>query len=117
MKIVLSGTVESIKSRADGTISIGLSTQEMDSTAVGNVFGLRSKYVKCLLSDSNISPLEENMIEETAIADASKVKSRSQRLRGVLYRVYETLHTDQTFEQYYADVMDKLIAHYKQKLD
>ena len=48
MKIVLETIVESISSRVDGSISIKIGTQEMDSSKVGELFSLRGKFVKTL---------------------------------------------------------------------
>jgi hypothetical protein len=117
MKIILSGTIESISTRQDGTIKFVFGTQELDSSQAGQLFQLRNKYAKCLLSDTNITPIEENIINEEIIKDGRKVKTQSQRLRAVLYRCWETSPQVQDFDQYYNTETEKIIEHFKKKLE
>lgn len=117
MKIILASTVESISTRQDGTIKIALGTQEMDSTQAASIFALRGKFCKVLLTDSNIQPLEESLIEETKIQDGKKIKTQSQRLRAVLYRCWEAGGMSGEFDQFYNVETERIIEHYKKKLD
>ena len=117
MKIILETILETISTRVDGTLKITLSTQEVDSATAGNLFQLRGKYCKTLLSDSNVSTLEEELVDAQHIVGGKKNKSESQRLRGVLFRVHELIGTNEEFETWYKNEMEKLIAHYKNKLD
>lgn len=116
MKILLDGTIETLKTRQDGTVTVAFSTQELDSSKGGELFQLRGKYCKALFSDTNISNLEEEIIDKEKIVNVKKNKTESQRLRGVLFRYWETLDTVE-FEQFYKTEMDKIINHYKSKLE
>lgn len=117
MKIILACTVESISTRQDGTIKVSLGTQEIDSTQAASIFSLRGKFCKTLLTDSNIQPLEEKLIEETKIQDGKKIKTQSQRLRAVLFRCWEAGGQIGEFDQFYNSETEKIIEHYKKKLD
>jgi hypothetical protein len=117
MKIILESIVDSIASKVDGTISIKISTQELDPTNAGNIFALRGKFIKCLLSDSNITKLEEELIDNTILVSGKKNKSESQRLRAVLFRIHEQKDITEDFEIYYKNEMNKIIEHYKSKLE
>ncbi len=117
MKLILETMVEGISTRVDGSLKLTLSTQEVDSSTVGNMFQLRGKFVKCLLSDSNITEIEAELVDNSPMANVKKNKSESQRLRAVLFRLHEQLNDGSDFEQYYKSVMNSLIDHYKQKLD
>ena len=116
MKIVLETIVESISSRVDGSISIKIGTQEMDSSKVGELFSLRGKFVKTLISDTNISTLEEELVDSTQITAVKKNKTESQRLRAVLFRLHEQGEIQVDFEEYYKNQMEILINHFKGKL-
>jgi hypothetical protein len=116
MKLILPGTIEGISTRQDGTIKIVLGTQELDSALAGNLFQLRNKYVKCLLSDSNITDLEASLIDSEPIKNGKKVKSPSQRLRAVLFKVHEDQRIPTPFDDWYNNEMERLIDHYKNSL-
>lgn len=117
MKLLLNGTLENISTRQDGTIKFTFGTQELDSSQAGSLFQMRNKYTKCLLSDSNISPLEDKMIDEEVMKDGRKIKTQSQRLRAVLYRVWETTTQIEDFDTWYKAETERVIEHYKKKLD
>lgn len=117
MKLILSGTVENISTRADGTLKFTLGTNEIDSTQVGTLFQFRNKFVKCLLSDTNISSIEENIINEESIKDGRKIKSKAQRLRAVLFRLHESTNTNQLFDDFYNEKMESIIEHFKTKIN
>lgn len=117
MKIVVAGTIEKISTRQDNSIVLTFSTQEMDADDAGKVFNFRNKYCKILLTDDNINPLQEEAVIGTAIAETGKKKTPSQRLRAVLWRVWEQQNSQIEFEQYYATEMERIIEHYRAKLD
>lgn len=116
MKLVLSTTVEGISTRQDGSVAVKLSTQELDPSQASSLFSFRNKFCKVLLSDSGITAPEEVLIDEVKIQDGRKIKTQSQRLRAVLYRLWEQLNTGQEFDQFYKSETDKVIEHFKSKL-
>lgn len=116
-KIVLGIIMEGISTRSDGSFKIVLSTQEIDKTQVSDLFSFVNKYSKAMFSDTNISPLEEKMIDETVMQDGKKVKTKSQRLRAILFRVHEHSGSELDFNTWYDNEMDVIISHFKKKLD
>lgn len=116
MKLVITGTVESLSTRQDNTVVVKFGTQEMDAEEAGKLFHFRNKYCKFLLTDDNISELEENLISAESITGTKK-KSSAQRMRAVLYRLHEQSGLQIDFEQYYLTEMERIIEHYKAKLD
>ena len=116
MKIIIESTIEKISSKVDGTVTIQISTQELDSTVAGNLFALRGKFVKTLISDSNITTLEAETVDSTSLVGGKKNKTESQRLRNVLFRIHEQ-GSEMDFEQFYKMELEKIITHYKSKLD
>lgn len=51
-----------------------------------------------------------------AIVSKVKPKTPSQRLRGVLYRLWEKDESDISFDQFYEDKMEVLIEYLKEKV-
>lgn len=117
MKLVLEAIVEGISSKVDGTVTVKISTQELDSANAGNLFQLRGKFIKVLFSDSNITTLESETVDSTSLVGSTKNKTPSQRLRSVLYRTHEQRGDEIDFEGYYKLELEKIIDHYKSKLE
>ena len=44
-------------------------------------------------------------------------KTQSQRLRNVLYKVHKEMATDQEWKEFYKVETEKIIQHYKNKLE
>lgn len=118
MKIVLDGILESVGTRADGTLKVVFGTQEIEPKQAGDLMGLTGKYSKLLLSDTNITQAEETAVDEAYIQGGKK-KSKSGRLRSVMFVVWKNsgLKDQVTFENYYSAEMEKLIDVYKSKLE
>jgi len=115
MKIILEAQIDSIASKVDGTVSIKIGTQELDKNSAGDLFGLRGKHCKVLISDSNITQIEAELVDNTQLVSGKKHKSESQRLRGVFFLLAQ--QKDVEFEQFYKEQMNILIEHFKAKLD
>lgn len=116
MKIILDGILENISTRSDGTTKITVGANEMDASKAGELFQLRNKYVKFLISDSEITELEANVVDSTKLTGTRK-KSQSSRLRGCLYRLWEQSGYAVEFENYYQTQMEQLIESVKAKLN
>ena len=115
MKLIFPGTIERIASRVDGSLALTISTQEMGADDAGRLFQLRGKYCKAMLTDDNISVLEEEMLSATAIVGTKK-KTQSARLRGVFFRLHEQSGLAIPFDDFYNAEMEKIIIHFKSKL-
>ena len=118
MKIILETILETISTRVDGTLKLVLSTQEIDSSKAGELFQLRGKFCKSLISDTNISKIEQELVDAQHLVSGKKNKTESQRLRAVLFRINEQNGGDEnSFELFYKAEMNKIIEHYKSKLE
>lgn len=116
MKLVIESIVEGLNTRSDGSVTIKLSSQELDSSTAGSLFGLRGKFIKVLLSDSNITNLEAETVDKTSIV-GSKKQSPSARLRNVLFVYHQQTNSAMDFESFYNTEMSKIIDTYKSKLE
>lgn len=108
-KIILDGIIEGLNTRADGSVKIIFSTQELDSNKGGELFQLRGKYCKALLSDTNITKVEEEVVDKTEIAHTGKQKSPSQRLRSKLYIKWQQSGLTIPFDDFYKTELEKFI--------
>src|SRR3990167_1128786 len=117
MKIVLDGLIEGLNTRNDGSVKVVFSTHELDANKGGELFQLRGKYCKALFSDTNISKVEEELIDKTELAQTGKQKTHSQRLRSVLFVLYQQKGLTISFEDFYKTEMEIIIGNIKAKLD
>jgi len=61
--------------------------------------------------------ITQKEIDAINVADLkTEGKSKSQRLRSVLYILWQQLETGNSFNDYYADTLESIIEHYKNKL-
>jgi hypothetical protein len=115
--IILDAQIEAIATRKDKTLKIILGTQEMRD--IGELFQLQNQLVSIgissgELSDSDVAILRENKF---GVEKIPTTKSPSQRLRGVLYRVWETDNNGfDDFENFYTNKIETIIEHYKNQI-
>lgn len=115
--ILLPAMVTSIRSLKDGSVSVCLETQELSPMKAGEIFSLRGKLIAAYLSPKETIPQRElDQIDSVDVDLPGKTKS--QRVRNVLYRIWE-LSPDghKTFESYYNFVMERHINELKTALD
>ena len=115
MSIVLTGVIENISTRVDGSIKFTVGSQEMESSTAGRLLDMRGKYIKVLLSDSGITELEANVVDAEKVTGTRK-KSQSARLRAVLYVAWEQSGLQISFEDYYRTETERMIEIIKSKL-
>lgn len=98
--------------RADGSLSIRLSTPELSSDEKAAFFDLVNQPLKLLLQP-----------DAEATADVKEIKSEfdqrspSQRLRSVLFVLWRQQGTGLQFDQWYLTHMNKLIQEVKDQLE
>lgn len=115
-KLLLQVLVGNISTKVDGSIKITLETMELNNDDAAALFGLRGAEAYALLSANKIS--EEDAKLPTEKADpAIGTKTPSQRLRNVLYRLWQQQSGGTDFESYYRVKMEQLIESIKAKLD
>lgn len=117
MKLIFPAILENISTRSDGSIKISLASQEMQSDKAGDLFQLRNKYVKVLLSDSNITDVQAELVDAEKLSEGSKGKSPSARLRAVLFRLHEQEKTTMSFDDWYKLKIEAIIDQIKSRLE
>lgn len=70
-----------------------------------------------MMKDGEFKKEEQSLIDSLEAKEAN-LKTKSQRLRNVLYRIWEQFHKDKmTDKEFYEAEMERIISHYKSKLD
>jgi uncharacterized NAD-dependent epimerase/dehydratase family protein len=119
--VIFEGGVNKVSTLADGTLSINIHTQELPEETMMRVFSLRKSPGMVLISSDDISKAEQQEVEKfTTDFEVGKTKTSSQRLRAVLYRVWEQEgqprgYTD--FPVFYESQMERIINKYKSTLE
>lgn len=114
--ILLACYVENITSRKDKTVKLTLGTQEVSPEKAGELFSLMGKLAAMYIADKgNIDQSEIDKVDKLDIEFGGK--SQSQRLRGVLFKLWEVKPEGfKDFNNYYHHKTEEIITHYKNKL-
>lgn len=116
--MITTAQLEKIETRADHSIKLIFGTQELTSQDMVDLFQFNNSLVKLYISDKGISSDVVDELDSTVLDISPTVKSPSQRLRGVLYRLYEVDNEGyQDFNLFYLNKMERIIDWIKQKLD
>jgi hypothetical protein len=103
-----------VETMSDNGVKIVVNTQELKPNDKAELMELHNKLGWFVFSPSAIK--EEDIPDEPIEFEGQK--TYSERLRNVLYRLHEKQGgKPEDFESYRAKVMEKLINHYKAKLD
>lgn len=126
--LIFNALVSSYKGLVAGGMNITLETNEMKPEDTASLVGTHRKPVKVMIQQGDI---DEGFTDEDLEAfknadmdeyDQKTTKSPSQRLRGVLYVLFEQdkrkneLIGDQ-FSDYYHRKLEEIITHLKTKID
>ena len=116
--VVFEGGVNKVSTLADGSLSINIHTQELNDETMTRIFNLRKTPGMVLISPDNITKAEIEAVNEyTSTYEVSNNKTPSQRLRAVLYRVWEQGNQDFDFPIWYESQMERIINKYKSTLE
>ena len=108
--VVFEGGVNKVSTLSDGSLSINIHTQELPDDTMMKIFNLRKKPGMVMISSDSISQEEVKLVEEyTSEFDVGKGKTPSQRLRSVLYVVWEQGDQKYDFPIWYETQMERII--------
>ncbi len=117
-KVIFEGGVNKVATLSDGTLSINIHTQELPEETMMRIFNLRKSPGMILISSDDISKAEVEEVEKfTSEFQVGKNKTSSQRLRAVLYRVWEQGDQVYDFPIWYESQMERIINKYKTTLE
>ena len=119
MKGILKGVIlQKVTRKADDSININFVTSlEQTSEQLKELDDLR-KSDGIIYFCPNSKEVSEDLIKEIDSVEQSKPKSKSksQRLRNVIYRLHEQSDSKLTFNEFYNNHMESIIEHFKNKL-
>ena len=108
-------SIKKVGTLADGSLDIVVNTQELPEEHMAIAFKMQKQgqFMACF------APIGEPIEKlEPVLVDTPKQKTPSQRLRGVLYKLFEQNNEGlQEFEQFYNIKMNTLVEYFKSKLD
>ncbi len=114
--IVLPAQIESIASRKDKTIRLTLGTQELNPNTAAQIFSMDQQF--CYFAIKTESFLQNELDSINDLKADINAKTPSQRLRNILYRLYEQDNQGfKDFTTFYISIMEKICEHYKNKID
>lgn len=108
--------VTSLATKVDGSIAIKLETRELNPQDSATLFELRGTEAWALIAPSEISENEVKLPAEKA-DPAIGTKTPGQRLRAVLYRLWQQSGGGTDFESFYRIKMEQIIDKFKEKLE
>lgn len=115
--LILPATIDAIATRADGTLTVRIGVQELSPDQMAAVMQLHRKFCYVALKPEDFGQAEREALEALK-ADEASGKTASQRLRAVLYRLWQQNPEGYAdFTAYYLAKMDRLIDRAKAKLD
>jgi hypothetical protein len=113
--IQLPALIGAIATKVDGSVKITLETREFKPEEAARIFQLRGSEAWVLIAPTAFS--EEDVKLPTEKADpATGTKTPSQRLRAVLYRLWEQNRSGTDFESFYRLTLERVIEQFKEKL-
>ena len=125
--VVFEGGIDKVSTLADGSLRVYVGTPELSSETMVSVFSLIKKPGFVLISANAINQDQIDAVEKATTNAEFSEKTPSQRMRGVLYKLWEktqpkTMNGDGVmeyvdFDLFYKRQMNKIIEHFKTKLD
>lgn len=96
--------ITGIRSRADGSVGLSVSTPELVALEKTLFFELQNVNV-----EMTITPLDEKVPEEHKIEKDLNQKTQSQRIRATLFILWKQNPENMEFEEYYRNKTEKYI--------
>lgn len=113
--LLLSVYVEGITTRKDQSVKITLGTQELTPAKAGELFQLQNKLAVSYFSLKEISQREIDQVDK--LDPEFEGKTQSQRLRNVLYKLWEQQPEGfKDFDTFYKSRTERIIEQIKEKL-
>jgi len=124
--IVFEGGIDNIRTLADNTVRVSLGTPELSPEIVGSMYGMLKQPGYVVISTMPISQKQLDAVETATIDREFENKTPSQRLRNVLYVLWEQQQPKEVmsngstqyidFDLFYKRKMNEFIKFIKDKL-
>lgn len=114
MKVQLPAQLTGVASRKDRSYSLKFETRELRGSEAAILLDLLQTEGWLLFSPNELN--EQDVPDEKADSMTGQ-KTQAQRLRGVIYRLWEQSGKKGDSENYYRSIMEMLIEQLKERLD
>jgi len=112
---LLSCQISGIRTLKDGSITLSLETPELTPSKAGELFSLRNQLAVVYISPKQIDQASIDQCDK--IDPEFKGKTQSQRLRNVLFKLYDQGNEGfKDFESYYKFKTERIIDELKAKI-
>ena len=126
--VVFEGGIDKVSTLADGSLRLYVGTPELSNETMVKIFSLIKKQGYVLISTNNINQDQIDAVEHSTANTEFNEKTSSQRMRGVIYKLWEQMQPKQTnvdtgsleyvdFDLFYKRKMNEIINHLKTKLN
>jgi hypothetical protein len=117
--IILPAQIEGVATRSDKTLKVTIGTQELPPSDAGRLFGMNQRLCYIAIKEEAFEKDDVTLMEGLNVSsEDTKNRTPSQRLRGILFVLFkEDSKGHESFDSFYAQQMEKLIQHFKDKLD
>lgn len=116
--IILPATLESLRTLKDGSLKLQFETLELTPKDTLGLLENMNKFGYLAFKQEPFGEAEKKVIEDLETEFDDKKKTDSKRLRSVLYLMWQKDHDGfDTSVKHYAHHMEKIINHFKTKLD
>lgn len=115
--LILPAILESFRSLKDRTIKVTFETSELEPNQVSELAVNLNQFGYVAFKRDEFKQSEIDVLNSLKSEYKDEGKSKGQRLRGVLYRLYEQDPLGyKVFDDYYNYRMEELINHFKGKI-
>jgi len=111
-KLQVAATLQGVSTLSDGGMSVRFHTQELPQEDALILMGFRNAFGWLLFRENEFS--DKDLPKESAEYEG---KTPSQRLRSVLYVLWQQTGSEGDFEVFYRDRVNKIVEQIKQKLE
>ena len=116
--LIIPAILQSFASLKDRTMKLVFESNEMTPEQLVALSTMTQSFGFLAFKKDNFKEKEKEILSGLKSDFEDKGKSKSQRLRGVLYRNWEQQSDNyEVFDDYYNHNMEKMIVHFKNKLD
>ena len=114
-KLITPAILNSYRPKKDKSVSITFETDEKNGHQIMELHGLTGSYGALVFKpEEQLTTAEIKEIDELDLEVSGKTKA--QRLRNVLYKVWETTASEYEFKDFYAERMEGLIDKAKEEI-
>lgn len=109
-------TFEKASTLKDGSLRVTFDTQDLDAEKMAKVFQMRKEIGHLIFARPNTT-VELPVEKPKGIPKGVNEKSACQRLRAVIFRVWESIGGHGSSDAFYQNEVEKIIDGYKAKLE